>query len=110
MWANASDSSGATCTNWEDVQHAVQSPHGTSATAPERIAPRMLSSQVAKSPAARSRDKRGQSVGEPTGSASAGGGSVGAATNGRANVSVVPPGWLVAQVRPLWASMMRLQM
>ena len=36
--------------------------------------------------------------------------SAGAATNGRANVSVVPPGSLVAQMRPPCASTMRLQM
>ena len=50
-----------------------------------------------------------QSVGVPTGSA-VGGGSVGAGTRGRAKVRVVPPGSLVAQMRPPWASTMRLQM
>ena len=40
-------------------------------------------------------------MGVPTGSAVVGGGSVGAGTSGSANVSVVPPGSLVAQMRPL---------
>jgi hypothetical protein len=51
-----------------------------------------------------------QSVGVPTGSAVVDGGSVGAGTSGRENVRVVPPGSLVAQMRPPWASMIRLQM
>src|SRR5947209_17287890 len=51
MTFNASCSSGATWMNWEAVQHAVHSPHGTSASRSPRIAARVSASHSPNTPA-----------------------------------------------------------
>ena len=51
MWASVSVSSGPTCTNWADVQQAVQPPHGTVLPAWPASASRIPDNQVEKSPA-----------------------------------------------------------
>jgi hypothetical protein len=53
MRASVAVSSGAMWTNCDDVQHAVQDPHGTAESPVPRIAPRAAPSHAAKSPAAR---------------------------------------------------------
>src|SRR4051794_2968161 len=54
MRASVSVSSGSTCTNCDDRQHAVHPPHGTSASRSPSSAPRIDSSQAEKFPASSS--------------------------------------------------------
>ena len=54
MWASVSASSGSMWTNCDDVQQAVQPPHGTSASCSPRRAACIPLSQAEKSPAPRS--------------------------------------------------------
>jgi len=54
MWASVSVSSGPMCTNCDEVQHAVQPLHGTSAARSPRIALRVSIIHDEKSPASNS--------------------------------------------------------